>query len=152
MARPVALNVLDNERNLEIFKAYRDGKSFRELGLEHHISAERARQIYWAVVKEVPFAEVSEYRLEQLERIGELRREAIGILNTKHITISNGQVVIYNGQPVLDDGPRLNAILTLLKIEERQAKLLGLDAPARAEISVQSVNYTIVGIPTEALH
>ena len=36
---------------------------------------------------------------------------------------------------VIDDGPTLNAIATLLRVAERRAKLLGLDQPSRTELS-----------------
>ena len=37
--------------------------------------------------------------------------------------------------PVIDDGPVLQAISTLLRVADRRAKLLGLDAPAKVEQS-----------------
>ena len=36
---------------------------------------------------------------------------------------------------LLDDGPVLQAVDRLLKIADRRAKLLGLDAPKRVEVS-----------------
>ena len=37
--------------------------------------------------------------------------------------------------PVIDDGPVLQAISTLLRVADRRARLLGLDAPAKVEQS-----------------
>jgi hypothetical protein len=41
-----------------------------------------------------------------------------------------------DGEPVLDDAPVLAAIDRLLRIQERRARLLGLDAPTRSRIEV----------------
>jgi hypothetical protein len=57
------------------------------------------------------------------------------VLERNHVTVSHGRIIRgENEEPLLDDGPVLTAIDRLLKIQERRAKLLGLDAPARHEV------------------
>ena len=51
-----------------------------------------------------------------------------------HVAISNGRVVYQGENPVKDDGPALQAIDRLLKIQERRARLIGLDAPVKHEV------------------
>jgi len=66
--------------------------------------------------------------------------------------VSNGQVVKMEGQPLEDDGPVLSAIDTILKIESRRAKLLGLDAPVKTDLNVNAdVQYTVVGVDTDTM-
>jgi hypothetical protein len=50
---------------------------------------------------------------------------------------SNGRLMLdENGKPVLDAGPRLAALDRLIKINERVSKVLGLDAPVKADVTV----------------
>jgi hypothetical protein len=52
--------------------------------------------------------------------------------------VSHGKVVEDPaGGPLEDSAPRLAAIDRLLRVEERIAKLMGLDAPTRSEIEAR---------------
>ncbi|WP_188195602.1 hypothetical protein [Nonomuraea sp. SYSU D8015] len=44
-------------------------------------------------------------------------------------------MVIGDGAPLVDDGPKLAAIDRLLKIQARRAALLGLDAEKKVSVS-----------------
>lgn len=82
------------------------------------------------------------------ERLDAMTTEVLNVLRTNHYVVSAGQIMrdyvrdedgnikvdaqgnaIYAA--VLDDGPRLQAIDRLLKIQERRARLLGLDKPTK---------------------
>ncbi|MEV8615678.1 hypothetical protein AB0383_48635 [Amycolatopsis sp. NPDC051373] len=102
------------------------------------VSHEAVRQLISAEAdsRVTPFA--AEYRTMQLDQLDSMRHAVIKVLETQHWTVSQGRVV-YMGddeekQPLEDDGPVLAAVDRLLRIAERESKLLGLDAPARAEI------------------
>jgi len=69
-------------------------------------------------------------RLE-LERLDKLQRAAERVLARNHVYVSSGKVVVDDGAKLTDDGPVLQAIDRLLRIGERRAKLLGLDAPTK---------------------
>lgn len=130
----------------------RQGATFEAIGEQLGVTRQRAHQIYWQALKEIPAQEVSEYRAEQVERLDEMLRKAHEVLDRKHLTVSQGRVVRLGkpfvnddgeaevddgrGEPLEDDAPTLNAIKTILAIEERRAKLLGLDMPAKANITV----------------
>lgn len=79
-----------------------------------------------------------ELRKVQLERLGEMRQSALEVLERFHYTVSHGKVIKDDdGAPLEDDTPRLAAIDRLLRVEERIAKLMGLDAPTRSEIEAR---------------
>ena len=40
------------------------------------------------------------------------------------------------GEPLVDDGPVITAGLALLRVMERRAKYLGLDAPVKSRVEV----------------
>lgn len=82
----------------------------------------------------------------ELERLVGLETAVHEVLARKHITVSNGNVIVFDGEPLLDDGPVLNAVDRLLKIEESRRKngesrrkLLGLDAATKADVTVHEV-------------
>lgn len=75
-----------------------------------------------------------EMRALEVQRLDMLWQNAMKVLSRHHVTVSNGKVVTLDGEPVKDDGPVLQAIDRLLRIQERRAKLLGLDAPAKHEV------------------
>lgn len=80
----------------------------------------------------VPVDAVEELRRLQLEQLNYLGRRAFEVLEGEHPLISpSGRVVTHNGKPLTDVRPVLRAIDTLLRIMEREARLMGLDAPLR---------------------
>lgn len=77
------------------------------------------------------------YREAELMRLDQLTLEAVKILATRHLVVAPGGKVVHHpetGQPLEDDAIRLAAIDRLIKIQDRRAKLLGLDAPQRMEV------------------
>lgn len=73
--------------------------------------------------------------LMDLAELDEMAREAWKVLRNTHYVVDRGDVVLLNGEPLLDDAPVLAAIAKLLDIQARRAKLVGLDAPARATVT-----------------
>jgi hypothetical protein len=72
------------------------------------------------------------------------------------VTVSNGRVVTLDGQPLQDDGPILQAVDRLnhiedrkLRIQERRAKYLGLDAPKQVVISDDVIDAEIRALAEE---
>lgn len=91
------------------------------------------------------------YREEELQRLDLLLAEAWAVLKRQHITVSHGRIVKDDfDEPILDDGPTLSAIDRILKIQERRAKFLGLDAPQRHEVvSIDAVDAEIARLSAE---
>ncbi|MFA5387419.1 MAG: helix-turn-helix transcriptional regulator [Candidatus Paceibacterota bacterium] len=81
----------------------------------------------------------------ELEKLDVLERAANRVLAKNHLVVSSGGVVsdtrinpdTGKSEPykLTDSGPVLKAIGSLLKIAERRARLLGLDAPQKIEQS-----------------
>lgn len=85
-----------------------------------------------------------------------LYAEALAILQRNHVTVSHGKIITCrnddtgNDEPLLDDGPKLQAIQMALRVRESYRKLHGLDQPAKQEIS-GGVKYEVVGVDPEDL-
>jgi hypothetical protein len=79
-------------------------------------------------------------RLE-LDRLDHLQVESLNVLRRRHVLVQGGKVVKDGGgQPLVGDGPTLHAIHTVLQVQARRAKLLGLNAPAKVEAKVMSID------------
>lgn len=103
------------------------------LGYGDRANAYRAVQQALAAI---PAEAVEELRRLHMARLDYLATQALAVLERDHLTISQGGKIVTDdeGRPILDDGPTLAALDRLLRIQERQAKLMGLDAPSRHEV------------------
>ena len=93
------------------------------------------------------------YREIALLELEDLSAKALTVMHAEHYVVgSGGRVAIdpATGSPVIDHGPNLAAIDRLLRIQDRQAKLLGLDAATKVDVTGE-VKYEIVGIASEDL-
>jgi hypothetical protein len=116
----------------------------RGQGLSYHDIADR---LDWAdhttAVKAVQRAldrsneaEVATLRQLELARLAELEAEAWAVLRRDHLSVHFGRVATFEGQPVLDDGPKLAAIDRLTRLSAQRSRLLGLEAPIRKVVEV----------------
>lgn len=72
----------------------------------------------------------------ELQRLDFLLDKAMTVINRFHVHVVAGTVVKDdNGERVENDAPVLAAIDRVLKIQERRARLLGLDAPERKDLT-----------------
>ncbi len=118
------------------------GSAEEAFGLVRHAMARRA-----AYLDE----QIDTIRARELSHLERLTAETFDILGQRFYATSGGQVVQRmdeNGQlhELHDEGPRLAAIATLVRISESRRKLLGLDAAQKVSATV-SVEYSITGIP-----
>lgn len=141
----------------------------QELGYADHTGAYYAvKRALAAIVKE-PAEEVQALELERLDM---LWAKATEVLERRHVHVSGGGVVrervlddngdlivvghdddgrpIYKETELEDDGPALKAIETLLKIQQRRAALLGLDAEKKVNLS-GGLKYEVVGVDVDDL-
>lgn len=91
-------------------------------------------------------------RQEELQRLDLLLAEAFAVLRRRHVTVSHGRIIRDEDtdEPLLDDSPVLQAIDRILKIQERRAKFLGLDAPTKVEaITIDSLDQEIAKLAAE---
>lgn len=138
MARTVEQAQID----AETLRLRSNGWSYRRIAAETKgtplacspkVALERCRR----ALRDVAVEAVEEHRALELERLDNMTAAANEIAAKHHVYVSASGKVVYDGDERLrDDGPVLAAINTLIRISERRAKLLGLDAPARAQVEV----------------
>lgn len=111
-----------------------------DLGLSNRT---HARQCVERAMKRVVQEAADEVRVQELERLDRYARAAEEVLARAHYAHSAGRLITMKDadgvpQPVLDDGPVMAALDRLVKIQDRRARLLGLDAPVKAEVTTRS--------------
>lgn len=157
------------ERDAQIWELSLDGHSERAIAEMFGITQPRVNQILDRAAKarvQRPAEQIIERELAKLNR---WELAATAVLRGRHLLVRGDSIVreyqadpetgepvtddqgniIYASEPLLDSGPILAAIDRLNKIAERRAKLLGLDAPTKAEVT--TYDYTVNGVDTGKL-
>lgn len=136
------------ERTLTTVKRDADAAALRAQGLTYPKIAEQlgfrdqwaARTAVERALRDTVTEPASEVRVLELARLDHALMVAFRILRTNHLLTSGGKVVEVidheTGQvvPLIDDKPKLQAIDRIIRIAERRARLLGLDAPTQLQL------------------
>lgn len=118
--------------------------------LDFHGPAHAAAAIRRALANTVRVAK-DEQRLLELQSLDECERALWMEIREHHILVSNGRVVRDDFDvPLTDSRFLLECIDRILKVKESRRKLLGLDAPTRAEVlTIDSVDSAIRDLENE---
>lgn len=133
------------ERDAEAARLRSRGLSYeaigRELGLDKGNAYKAVQRALDSVVREP----ADELRQLELGRLDDMWQATLAVLEAKHFTVSNGKLIYHpeTGGPLLDDGPVLAAVDRLLRIQERRAKLLGLDQATRLNVDAENLGREI---------
>jgi hypothetical protein len=139
------------ERDREAARMRTQGHPYREiadtLGYADEAGAHRAVA---KILKETVQEAADELRKVEVERLDALLQVAWDVMMREHVAVSGGKVVTVaddegNEVPLRDDGPTLAALDRVIKIADRRAALLGLDAPQKIQ-SGGTVRYEISGV------
>lgn len=160
MATRVAKRAEVLERRAQSLKMCLEGYTFEEIaqtvGYKNASSARGAVNAVMRQRAEELRQTADEMRDKELMILLDLRNEAYEILHKFHVHVTpKGDVVRYlnddgERETVEDDAPKLAAIGTLLRINERISKLFKLEAPTEIDGRI-TVNYTFGGVDMSAL-
>ena len=157
-----ATSIKQAERRAEILKLRLDGHSLAEIGDRMGIRADSVHDIITRALRAMTQNPSQELLTLELARLDSLYAEALKAVRSFTPVLHNGRVVQIpvidsngdaikdpeTGQPLTciaqDRQPVLAGIACAVRIAERRAKLLGLDAPIRAQ---QEVTVTGSGQP-----
>lgn len=132
------------EQQVKCYELKLTGMSLRAIGKAVSLSHETVRQ-YIALEADsrvLPLA--NQLRKQELDRLDQMELAVRGVLEAQHYVVSDGRVVKLKSEDgtedaLPDDEHVLKAVDRLLKIQDRRAKLLGLDAPTQVEATVHEV-------------
>jgi hypothetical protein len=163
----------------DVVRLRREGVEFADIGViiardyrdeapDQPYTKQYMHEMWNRALLEVPATEVRAHRKQQLELTEELLREGLAILRRDHVAVSQGHVVrigrpVVNedgkaeiregeGEPVLDDGPKVAAINALTTVLTRIAKITGSDTAVKQEVEhTGTMNYRINGVDMEKM-
>lgn len=128
------------ERDYKALDMHRRGFTYRQIAAQ--LGWTNPRSAFDAVrrgLRDIAQVNADDIRGLMRERFDDYRQQAWRVLATKHYVVSTSGKLVYHpetGQPLVDDGPILSAVATLLRIDAEERKMLGVDAPARSRVEV----------------
>ena len=143
-------NIVTSQRDGQAALMRARGSSYSDIASSLGFSA---RSGAYAAVERALAATVQEGAAElrqlQLLTLDALQVEAWKVLDRKHLVVSAGKVIVVDGEPLLDSAPTLRSVDTILRLCERRAKLMGLDAPQRHEITAGDLDAEITRLTAQ---
>lgn len=125
------------ERDSEMAHYKAEHHSYREVAEHFGVSTSTAYDAVQRAIKATAAVGGEEAKAAELVKLDVMEKWVLAVLHRRHITVSNGRVILgEDGKPLEDDAPVLAAVAMWLKIAERRSKLEGLDAPARQIVTV----------------
>lgn len=126
------------ERNAEAARLHATGWSYTRLAERYKVSKRHAIRMVQDALAEAGRADREHALALELAKLDGYEATLLEVLARHHIVVSNGRVMTdpRSQDLLLDDGPVMAAVAGLLRLSERRAKMLGLDAPARQTVTV----------------
>ena len=113
------------------------GLTYKQIGERLGVTRQAAHLAVQRALADIPRMATEELRTLELEKLDNLERRLIWIINQpSYKTSASGRVIEYEGKALLDITPQIQAIGAALKVIDKRAKLLGLDAPTRVETEI----------------
>lgn len=143
------------QRDAEAAQLRGKGWGYQKIADHFGISVSTAYEAVQRALRAVRAEGAAEVKELELERLDVMYDAVMKVLEARHVTVSNGKVIQLpdaDGKlvPLEDDAPVLQAVDRLLKIQQRRAALLGLDAEQKVSVS-GGVRYEVVGIDADHL-
>lgn len=144
---PVKTKVVEltiDERDQRMASLKLNGLTYDSIAEEFGISLTAAYEGVGRAMRAVPFEDSDNLRKIELAHLEKAQSKALAILESRHLLLSlKGEVVQDDdGNYVTDDTVALKAIDSLVKVQTRRARLLGLDKPIEVHNS-GTVNVSI---------
>ncbi|MGP3917668.1 hypothetical protein [Nonomuraea sp. 10N515B] len=132
-------------RDAEACRLRAQNLTYRQIAAELGVDVHTAYDAVQRGLRDTLQEPADEVRRLELDRLDELAQKAREVMLATHYLVSQGRVVrlTRGGAPLEDNGPALQAIDRLLRIQERRARLLGLDSPQRVSIDAQNLGEEI---------
>jgi Homeodomain-like domain len=128
------------EREARALALRRDGHTYEEIGQALGVNRQMATRIVQRGLARVVREPAEQVRAIELLALDHLQVQALAVLRRKHFFVQGGEVVKRSNpetgeeEELVDDGPMLQAIACVLRIQESRRRLLGLDAPTQARV------------------
>ena len=121
--------------------------TYAQIGEQLGVSTSTAYERVTRGMQAVPSEGVVEARRLELAKLDNIERRLLVVLGQQQPRVDHGRVIFDIDDTgkrvrVLDYGPVVQAATALLRVQERRAKLLGLDSPT--QIRVETITEDVV--------
>lgn len=126
------------ERDREAVRLRSRGRTYQQISDELKYGGhQNARRAVTSVLASIDREAAEEHVAVHLEQLDFMYDAVLKVLEAQHYVVSQGRLIYLDDDspPLADDSPVLTAVDRLLKIQERRARLLGLDAPSKATVT-----------------
>jgi hypothetical protein len=128
------------EREAKAVALRRSGASYRDISAAiGYASPASAHRAVMRALDRLGVDDATALRQLEGEHLLDLRRKLLTVVNRHRPLLYRGRPVRDgNGNPLEDDSVRVNAVTALVRVEERLARLYGLDLTEPAEVHVHA--------------
>lgn len=134
------------QRDKQIWQDWCAGKVQADIAAEHQVTQPRVTQIIKRYRQAVPGSDEAEaYRqafISQLDRLRLMMTEIIQHDAPPAFSNSGVMLIDERGRPVRDFSGKMNAARTIALLIGQQAKILGVEAPAKIDLSMTVTSAT----------
>lgn len=136
MPDPVSVR---RERDTRIWRRHCSGMHATDIAVSEGLTAATVRKILKQYRVPVGSEDAENYRIAfiaQLDRLRQMMAELIETPPPPAFSNSGALLVDQRGVPVLDHSARIAATRTIADLISRQARILGVEAPAKVDVSM----------------
>lgn len=141
------------DRDYDIWERYVSGQTQEQIAEHHGLGQQAISRIISRMRDDIPIEERRARQRRQLADLDHLRDEALRLVESAPIpAYSNGRPILMpDGDTAEDHTSRVRAMDMVVKLQEREAKALGLDAPTKVSVEAQALADEINAMLTTAL-
>lgn len=127
------------DRDYDIWQRYTAGETQAEIGAHYGIDQATVSRVLARMRDDVPIEERRARQRRQLADIDHMRENALAIADAPPIpAYSQGKAILMaDGTQAEDHTGRVRAMDLAIKLQEREAKALGLDAATRISVEAE---------------
>ena len=128
----------DAANDLEAAQMRSRSMTYPQIAAAQGVSLSTAHARVQRAFAAIPTEDVKEAKRIELEKLDRIEAHLLGVMERDHIKVDHGKVIYddENNTRILDDGPGMQAAISLLRLQERRSRLMGLDAPSRQTVQV----------------
>lgn len=140
------------QRDFDIWQRYTNGETQVDIAAHYGLGQSTVSEIIKRMRDDVPIEERRARQRRQLQELDHMRGAALALADSAPIpAYSNGRpILMADGSQAEDHTGRVRAMDLVVKLQEREAKALGLDSPAKLDVG-GAIRYEIVGVDEDAL-
>lgn len=154
MAEPTS-RVRTADRDFAIWQRYVAGETQMELAAAFELGQSTVSDIIARMKNAIPLEERRARQARQLAELDHMRTAALDLVDADPIpAYSNGRPIMMpdgDGERIAEDHTgRVRAMDMVIKVQEREAKALGLDAPSRVSVEAEQLGAEIMTLLGQA--